>query len=242
MGAGLTTQTLGPPDLPRARDQHRAYVAALEREGVRVRTLPARADLPDSHFVEDAAVLHRGVAILTRPGAAARRPEVEAIRPALEREMEVRDLGTDPEARLDGGDVLIAGRHAVIGVSERTNRAGARALADRLREVDAGLRVHLVLFGGVLHLKSGITALRPEAYLGQPAIRLGSGLPAPVHWLPAAEGYAANVLPVNDSLFVLAGSPTAHALAARYAPRVVTLDLGEFRKMDGSLTCLSLLW
>ena len=63
-----------------------------------------------------------------------------------------------------------------------------------------------------------------------------------MHWLPTAEGFAANVLPVNDTLFVLEGSPTVRALAARYAPRVVPLDLSEFRKMDGSLTCLSLLW
>jgi dimethylargininase len=242
MGEGLTTQTLGRPDVEKATAQHRAYVDALGRVGVKVRCLPPVSELPDSHFVEDTAILHRGVAILTRPGAESRRAEVDRIRPVMEREMEVRTLGPDRDARLDGGDVLLAGRHALIGISERTNRAGARLLAHRLREIDPELRVHLVPFDGPLHLKSGLTALRPDAYLGQPAIHLRSALPAPVHWLPSSEGYAANVLPVNDTLFVLAGSPTVRALATRYARRVVPLDLSEFRKMDGSLTCLSLLW
>jgi len=242
MAEGLTTQSFSRPDAARAERQHRAYVTALQREGVKVRELPSIAELPDSHFVEDTAVVHRGVAILTRPGAESRRAEVDRIRPELERALEVRELGSDPDATLDGGDVLLAGPHALIGISERTNRAGARQLAERLREVDPGLVVHLVPFDGLLHLKSGVTALRPGAYVGDPAIRLGSELPAPVHWLPPSEGFAANVLPVNDALFVLAGSPAVLALAREHADRVVPLDLSEFRKMDGSLTCLSLLW
>jgi dimethylargininase len=242
MGAGLTTQALGEPDFEKAAGQHRAYVEALEEAGVTVRRLPPEPSLPDSHFVEDTAVIHRGVAILTRPGAGTRRAEVDRIRPVLERELEVVDLGPASDATLDGGDVLIAGRHVLIGVSKRTNPAGADGLAQRLREVDPGLRIDSVPFEGVLHLKSGVTALRPDAYVGDPAIRLARKPPAPVHWLPPAEGYAANVLPVNDTLFVLAGSPAVRSLADRYCARVVPLDLSEFRKMDGSLTCLSLLW
>ncbi|MGI0072157.1 MAG: dimethylarginine dimethylaminohydrolase family protein [Thermoplasmata archaeon] len=242
MGEGLTTRALGFPDLETARAQHRAYTEALEREGLRVRRLPSAPSFPDSQFVEDTAVLHGGVAILTRPGAQPRRAEVELIRPVLEREMEVRELGPDPDATLDGGDVLIAGRHAMIGISKRTNRAGGRLLAERLREVDPGLDVRLVPFDGPLHLKSGLTALRPDVYVMDPALRLRAELPAPVRTLPATEGYAANVLPINDALFVLAGSPTIVELGRAHAERAVPLDLSEFRKMDGSLTCLSLLW
>ncbi len=242
MGEGLTTQALGRPDVERAAAQHRQYVDALRAEGVEVHRLPALPSLPDSPFVEDTAVLHRGVAVLTRPGAAARRPEVDAVRPALEREMEVQELGGPVDATLDAGDVLLAGRNLLIGISTRTNRGGAEALAHRLRAVDPELRAHVVPFSGLLHFKSGVTALRPDALVGDPRIQLGASLPAPVHWLPAAEGFAANVLPVNEALFVLAGSPAVASLAHRYAAKVVPLDLSEFRKMDGSLTCLSLLW
>lgn len=242
MADGLTTQSLGRPDLALALAQHRAYVQALEQEGLRVRRLPALPELPDSHFVEDTVVVHRGVALLTRPGAERRREEVAQIRSAFEGVLEVRELGGGPEATVDGGDVLLDGACALIGISERTNREGATQLAERLRAIDPGLPVHLVPFSGPLHLKSGLTALRPGVYVTDPHLRLEAELPGLAHELPASEGFAANVLPVNDTLFVLERSPAVRELAARYAPRVVPLDLSEFRKMDGSLTCLSVLW
>ena len=243
MHRGLTTQALGRPDLGIARSQHAEYVRALRSLGVEVTELAGADDLPDGHFVEDTAVIHRGTAILTRPGAAERQPEVERVRPHLEKQLVVRELGGGPEARVDGGDVLIAGREAWIGIGERTNREGGERMADHLRSLDPQLTVCLVPFRGLLHFKSGITALRPGCYVGDPQIHIDPPSKiGPVHWLPAAEGYGANVLPLNGAVIVSAVSPAVRAMAEAEVGKVIPLDMGEFRKMDGALTCLSLLW
>jgi len=243
MGRGLTTQNLGQPDLSIARREHAEYVRVLRSLGVDVIVLESADDLPDSHFVEDTAVIHRGTAILTRPGTAERQPEVERIRPHLERLLTVRELGGGPEARVDGGDVLIAGREALIGIGPRTNREGAERMAGHLRSLDPQLRVRLVPFRGLLHFKSGITAVRPGYYVGDPQIRLDAeSNVGPVHWLPTAEGYGANVLPLNGAVLVSALSPAVRAIAEAEVGKAVPLEMSEFRKMDGALTCLSLLW
>jgi dimethylargininase len=243
MDRGLTTQNLGRPDLSTARREHAEYVRVLRSLGVDVTVLESADDLPDSHFVEDTAVIHRGTAILTRPGAAERQAEVERIRPHLEKHLAVRELGGSPGARVDGGDVLVAGRQALIGIGARTNREGAERMADHLRSLDPQLTVHLVPFRGLLHFKSGITAVRPGCYVGDPRIQLEAGSKiGPVHWLPASEGYGANVLPLNGAVLVSSSSPAVRAIAETEVGKVVPLDMGEFRKMDGALTCLSLLW
>jgi dimethylargininase len=240
---GLTTQNLGRPDWTLARRQHREYVRALESLGIRVTTLDAISELPDSHFVEDVAVLHRGTAILTAPAAPERRAEVERIRPVLAERMPTVELGGDGSAHLDGGDVLISGSRVFVGLGSRTNRAGAERLRERLREIDAALSVHFVPFRGLLHFKSGVTDLRPGLFVGDPRIELETPLPAEsVRWLPREQGYGANVLAVNDAALVASSCPAARALAKSEVDRVISLDLSEFRKVDGSLTCLSLLW
>jgi len=243
MGRGLTTQHLGVPDLIAARREHAEYVAVLRSLGVEVTVLESADDLPDSHFVEDTAVIHRGTAVLTRPGAPERQSEVERIRPHLERHLAVRELGGRREARVDGGDVLIAGHEAWIGIGARTNREGAEQMADHLRAVDPRLSVRLIPFRGLLHFKSGITAVHPGCYVGDPQIQLETERKVePVHWLPASEGYGANVLPLNGAVLVASSSPAVRAFAEAEVEKVVPLDMGEFRKMDGALTCLSLLW
>ncbi len=243
MGRGLTTQDLGRPNVALARKQHRAYVEALESAGVRITVLGGIPELSDSHFVEDTAVLHQSSAILTSPGVPERRAEVERIRPVLAERMSVRDLGSVQGARLDGGDVLVADNLALIGIGERTNRLGAECLRQRLIETDPTLRVEMVPFRGLLHFKSGITAIAPSVFVGDPHIQLGVDLPGvKINWLPPEEGYGANVLPINDAVLVSASSPAVREMVQRRGGTAVPLDLSEFRKMDGALTCLSLLW
>ena len=243
MSRGLTTQTLGLPDLNTARKEHAEYVETLRSLGVDVTVLESANDLPDSHFVEDTAVIHQGTAILTRPGASERQPEVERIRPHLERHLAVRELGGSSEAHVDGGDVLIAGREALIGVGARTNQEGADRMAHHLRSLDPELKIRLVPFRGVLHFKSAITAVRPGRYVGDPQIQFDTASKvAPAWWLPRTEGYGANVLPLNGAVLVSATSPAVRVIAEAEVGRVIPLDMGEFRKMDGALTCLSLLW
>jgi len=118
-----------PIDIELARAQHRVYEAALRGEGCRVRTLPAEADLPDSVFVEDTAVVLDELAVITRPGAESRRPETAAVAAVL---AEYRPLVTiTAPGTMDGGDVLVIGRTAFVGATVRTNGRRSTSCAPR---------------------------------------------------------------------------------------------------------------
>ena len=243
LGRGLTTQNLGLPDIDLALEQHAAYVSALKQLGLDVTILDADEDYPDSVFVEDVAILYGGVAILTRPGAPSRSGEVESMREVLSERMPIVELGDSESVELDGGDVLFCGKRVLVGLGLRTNEEGLRRLRQRLLEIDPELAVEGVPFSGVLHLKSGLTALRPDVLVYNPICQLDTQFPfARMVTLPPEQGYAANVLPINDSILVIKGYPAVASAAREYYQRVIELGMSEFRKMDGSLTCLSLLW
>jgi dimethylargininase len=243
--AGLTTAELGPPEVALARAQHAAYVRALETCGVAVTRLPADEAHPDSTFVEDTAlVTPRGV-LLTRPGAESRRGEVAAIGRAM--------AGFFPEAEtetihapgtLDAGDVCEADGHFFIGLSARTNADGAAQLARWLaRHGFTSAMVELDVNCGLLHLKSGLAYLGSHRLLAVPAL---AAHPALAGWevvlSPPGEDYAANCVCVNDAALVPAGFSKTVALLRTAGLRAVELDVSEFRKMDGGLSCLSLRW
>jgi dimethylargininase len=238
---GLTTVDLGRPDHERALSQHAAYCEALEQCGLALTRLPADLRHPDSTFVEDTAVLTARGAILSRPGALSRSGEAEAMRGTLSKfypELaEISAPGT-----LDGGDVCEAGDHFFIGVSERTNEEGARQLAALLAGIGftAGV-VDIRGIPGILHLKSGIacpaegTIVAIDALAGHPAFRSHAIVP-----VPSAEGYAANCVRVNDRLLFAAGHPLLAASLRRMGFDLLVLEMSEFEKMDGGLSCLSL--
>jgi len=238
---GLTTAGLGAPDLSLALSQHAAYVTALERLGVRVTALPPDAAFPDSTFVEDTAVVTAQGAILARPGAPSRAGEVAAIQEALVARVGDVAAITSP-GTLDGGDICQADRTFFIGLSHRTNEEGARQLADWLgRAGYISIVVDIRGNGALLHLKSGIAWLGgrelvvAEALADHPAL-------AGYHRIvvPTEETYAANCVRVNDAVLIASGHPAVAAQVAALGHRVVTLDMSEFRKMDGGLSCLSL--
>jgi len=242
MAQGITTQA-EPVDVELARYQHQLYIETLQELGISVTKLDPEEAYPDSHFVEDAAIIHQNKAVMTRPGAEARRGEVACLLPALTQHMPVTDLGGDDNALVDGGDVLFMGRHVFIGISDRTTESGAARLKMRLQEIEPDLQVHNIAFDGVLHLKSGLTALGPDLLVGHPGMRLKQPLPAgKIVWLPEDEGYAANMLVVNHAALYFAECPAAGEVARAAGLRPIGMDMSEFRKMDGSFTCLSLLW
>lgn len=238
---GLTTADLGPPDLSLATAQHEAYVAALLECGLAVTWLPAAPEFPDSTFVEDTAVLTPRGAILTRPGAASRAGETAAIVSALEpffpRRKEIEAPGT-----LDGGDVCEAGEHVFIGRSERTNDEGARQLAVHLAE--EGYAVAVVDIRGVpgiLHLKGGVSALDAGRLAIVPALRDHPAFRShELLTVAPEEAYAANAVRVNDRVLVAAGFPRFEEAIRRLGLDPLPLEMSEFRKMDGGLSCLSL--
>lgn len=241
--AGITSSGLGPPDLALALEQHEDYCRALKRLGLSLVRLAPAPHLPDSTFVEDTAVVTAGRAILTRPGAPSRAGEVAAVRPALEEWFmdldEIHAPGT-----VDGGDVCEAGAHFFLGLSHRSNDEGVAQLSEWLARLGLGSSVIDIRgIPGLLHLKTGLSWLGDRRML---AIGELAGHEALAGWtvvpVPMGEEYAANCIRVNDALLVARGFPATAVGLAGLGYDVVALDVSEYRKMDGGLSCLSVRW
>jgi dimethylargininase len=238
---GLTTVDLGVPRFELVLEQHARYCETLRDCGLAVTTLAADPGHPDSTFVEDTAVLTDRGAILLRPGAASRVGETEAIRETIERFFcalpEIEAPGT-----VDGGDICEAGEHFFIGLSNRTNDEGARQLANHLAKLGyTSSVVDVRALKNILHLKSGIS------YLGENTIVVIEEM---AYWevfqkyepvvVSVEESYAANCVRVNQRVLVAQGYPKMQMDLERRGFKTIALDMSEFRKMDGGLSCLSL--
>jgi dimethylargininase len=238
---GLTSVPLGTPSLALALEQHAAYVAALERCGLKIIALDADDAYPDSTFVEDTTVIAGSRALLTRPGAASRLGESAAIRATVARYFSDLEEMSAP-GTLDGGDVCEAEDRAYIGLSARTNRAGAEQLAAFLER--SGVNASFVDMTGItsiLHLKSGMSYAGDGIFVAidelLPRLDLSG---ARVLHVPPGEEYGANCVRVNDCVLVAAGYPALEALLRSCGLSPVALEMSEYRKMDGGLSCLSL--
>jgi len=234
---GLTTVDLGVPDHALACAQFDQYVTALEALGLAVTVLDPLPGYPDAHFVEDTAVVTPEMAVITLPGAPERQGEQVSIAEAL---AEHRSLAAiEPPGTLDGGDVLQIGSHFLVGISDRTNAAGAQQLGAVL-EVH-GYSWQAVPVGAGLHFKSSVNLVGPDTLLVTRAFsgreELGSYKKIIV---PDDEQYAANTLMVNGRLIMPLGYPQTRDLLDKLDVPVTELDTSEFRRMDGGLTCLSL--
>jgi dimethylargininase len=241
--AGLTTSGLGPPDLALALEQHEAYCRTLERLGLSLTRLPPDAAFPDSTFVEDAAIVTARGAMLTRPGAPSRAGEVAALGAALGRWFPELEAITAP-GTVDGGDVCEAGPHFFIRLSARTNGEGAAQLAAWLEQHGFGSSlIDIRRMSGLLHLKTGLSWLGGRRLLATHEV---AGHEALGGWevvrVPAGEEYAANCVRVNDAVLIAQGYPATAALLGGLGYEVVALEMSEYRKMDGGLSCLSVRW
>jgi len=226
-----------PPSFARLLAQHQAYVAALERLGLAVEQLPALPALPDAYFVEDAAVVVPELAVLTRPGAASRRPEVAAIEAPLAARRPLARI--EAPGLLDGGDVLVAGREIYVGLSARTNLAGARALAELLEP--HAYRVTTIPVAAGLHLKSSVNLVAPGLVAATAAFAEFDALARCERIVVADdEAAGANLVRIRDHVLVAAGYPELHARLRERGFELVVLDMSEVEKLDGGLSCLSL--
>jgi dimethylargininase len=237
---GLTSVSLGVPDYARALRQHEAYCAALVRCGLELVRLDADERYPDSTFVEDVAIITQRGATLTRPGASSRTGEVAKVREALGRFYAALNCIQYP-GTLDGGDVCEAGEHFFIGISARTNQSGAQQLAEFLRSLHyTSSFIDIRNVKEILHLKSGL------AHLGGDQIVVIEQLAQRPEFrsyelivVNQQEHYAANCVRVNDYILVAAGYPELETRLGKLG-HTVTLEMTEFEKMDGGLSCLSL--
>ena len=234
----LTHLAREPIDPVRAAEQHSAYEQALRRLGCRVERLPDRPKLPDSVFVEDAAVVFDGIAIVARPGAESRRDEVTSVATALKAYC---DLGfIEAPGTLDGGDVLVVGRRVYVGASGRTNPDAARQLATLLAPYDYA--VVTVPVRGCLHLKSAATLADDHTLILNPDwVDPAAFADAQVIDVDALEPMAANVLRVGDVTLCATASPRTRARLEARGIRTEALDVTEIAKAEGALTCCSLI-
>jgi dimethylargininase len=225
-----------PVDVGRALTEHAGYVAALEARGWATVPVDPADDCPDAVFVEDTVVVVDDLAVLTRPGADTRRGEIggteKAVRSLGLRVERIEDPGT-----LDGGDVLQVGRTVYVGRGGRTDGEGIRQLRRLLEPLD---RVVVpVPLAAVLHLKSAVTALPDGTLLGWPPLLDAAGLPS-MRVPPEEPG--SHVVPLGGGALLLAASaPRTAEWLTDLGFDVVPVEVGEFEKLEGCVTCLSVL-
>ncbi len=226
-----------PIDFPLAQQQHARYVQALRDAGARIVEVPVAPALPDSVFIEDTALVLGSLAVIARSGAESRRPETAAVAAVLSNYCEL--VYPPPEVEFDGGDILTIRQTVYVGRSKRTNQAALDYLATLLRARDHELVP--VPVAECLHLKSGVTYLGRETVLINP------------QWIPRElfAGYAqveidplepgASALPIGQHLLMSSSYPrTAQRVQSQgFTPHL--LDLSEFHRAEGGLTCMSIL-
>lgn len=233
---GIVTHIEASPiDLERARQQWTDYVDAWRSLGWSVAPVAARDDLPDSVFIEDAVVVFGGVAVITRPGADARKPETEAAEDAAA-EQGLAVVHITWPGTLDGGDVLKVGSTVYVGHGGRTNTEGIRQLAEIVGPL--GYAVVAVPTTKALHLKSAVTALPDGTIIGyEPIVDHPEMFP---NFLAVPEEQGAHVVRVDDSTVVMSSrAPKTAELFRARGLTVVAVDIEEFEKLEGCVTCLS---
>ncbi|MGB2954527.1 MAG: arginine deiminase family protein [Anaerolineales bacterium] len=235
---GLTTANLGIPDYEKALAQHTDYIEALEKSGLEVLVLGPDEQFPDSTFVEDVALLTKNCAIITNPGAPSRKGETAAIKDVLKgfyvNIEEVLAPGT-----VEGGDIMMVGSHFYIGLSERTNVNGAEQVIRFLENY--GLSGSMVELEETLHLKTGV------AYLEQNNLAASGEFLKKEEFqdfnlieIAEDESYASNCVWVNDRVLIPQGYPKARESIIRAGYTIIEVEVSEFQKLDGGLSCLSL--
>ncbi|WP_339132686.1 dimethylargininase [Streptomyces sp. f51] len=222
-------------DVDLAAEQWEAYTEALRTHGWETVEVDPADDCPDSVFVEDAVVVFRNVALITRPGAETRRAETPGVEEAVARLGCSVNWIWDP-GTLDGGDVLKVGDTIYVGRSGRTNAAGVQQLRAVFEPL--GARVVAVPVSKVLHLKSAVTALPDGTVIGhEPLVDTPSLFP---RFLAVPEESGAHVVLLGGGKVLMAASaPKTAELLADLGHEPVVVDIGEFEKLEGCVTCLS---
>ena len=235
---GLSSAGLGQPDYELALIQHANYIKALQDCGLEVIILPVDENFPDSTFVEDIALLTNKCAIITNPGAPSRKGETDGLKSILadyyDNIEEIKDPGT-----VEAGDIMMVGDHFYIGLSERTNQDGAQQIIGLLNKY--GLSGSMVTLDKVLHLKTGLAYLENNKlvacgeFLSKKEFQKFNILE-----IDEDESYAANCIWVNGKVLVPEGYPKALKTIQDAGYETIVVDVSEFRKLDGGLSCLSL--
>lgn len=235
---GLTSAGLGLPDYDLALDQHAEYIRALEACGLDVLVLPADEGHPDSTFIEDVALLTGKCAIIMNPGVASRKEEPADMRTVLMDYFsyihEVRDPGT-----AEAGDIMMVGTHFYIGLSARTNERGVRQVIGYLEQ--HGYSGSVITLKNVLHLKTGLAYLERNNLVASGEFVSNEAFQQfNILTIDSDESYAANCIWVNNRVLVPTGFPKTRKAIEDAGYLITEINVSEFQKLDGGLSCLSL--
>jgi dimethylargininase len=235
----LTYRSREEVNYEKATSQLESYVELLRRWDVDLMPVAASDSYPDCCFVQDTAVVLDEVCVIASMGASTRLGEVSEVEKLLAPFRKVRRIFAP--ATLDGGDVVQFGKRLFVGLSTRTNARGIAALASIVEAF--GYTVVPVSVNGGLHLTTGCGIVNDETVLLNP------------RWLDASafkglrqlhvseeEPWAANTIRVEDAVCLESEAPSTMDLVGPYAGSIDTLDISEFRKAEGSLSCLSLIF
>ena len=228
-----------PIDMERARAQHHAYETLLAKLGAKVTSLPEEAELPDSMFVEDPAIILDEVAVICPLGTETRRKEAPSIAAALAKYRKLSHVKLP--GTLEGGDVLRVGKKIFVGVTKRSNPEGIRQLAVIVSA--HGYELTAVPVTGCLHLKSAVTYLGKNTLLGNRAWFDWQRLEG-FDWVDVhpAEPHAGNALQIGESVVFPASFPRTAATIKEKGFRLELIDITELQKAESGLTCSSLLF
>jgi len=235
---GISSSNLTKPDFQQAIHQHQNYIESLKKCKVEVTILEADEQFPDSVFVEDTAVLTEKCAIITNPGVFSRKGEEKSIKNILKKIFSnVENI--KPPGNLEGGDVMEVDNHFYIGISGRTNPEGARQLINILGKY--GYSASQVLLANILHLKTGLSYLENNNLLITGELKNQSTFNKfNKIVVDESESYATNSIWVNETVLVPDGHKKTAETIKNAGYRVIEVDVSEFQKLDGGLSCLSL--
>ncbi len=239
---GLTPGNFGMADVNLAREQHRKYKETLEKLGLEITRLPKENAFPDSCFVEDPAIVTERVAILNNLGAPTRKGEAALILPALQKIYGTHIERIEAPGTVEGGDICEAGNHFFIGLSRRTNEEGAYQLAKILEKYGyTSSIISIRSFPNILHLKTGLTYLGDKLMICHSLIANDCGLDDYRKLIVKdEEEYASNCILVNGTVIMPKGFDDAIRQVKEAGYNVAELEMSEFMKQDGGLSCLSL--
>ena len=227
-----------PIDVQVAQSQHHEYVQALKELGCAVLELPAEKDLPDSVFVEDAAVVLPDVALITQPGADSRKPETESVAQALRPYREL--VFIQSPGSVDGGDVLVLGKDIFVGLSTRSNQAAIDQMNQKLGKY--GYRAQGVEMHDCLHLKTAVTRVDEKTLLiNRKWVDVENFEGFDLIDVDESEPFAANCLPVGDSIIFPVAFPNTSAKLTTRGYKIKPVIVDELAKAEGAVTCCSLI-
>ena len=235
---GISNANLGTPVHKKAVAQHEKYVEALINCGLSVTVLEADNDFPDSTFVEDTALLTPHCAIIANPGAKSRKEEIKKMEEVLNEFYSKIEYIKEPDT-VEPGDIMMVGSHFYIGLSKRTNKSGAEKIISILEKY--GMTGSIISVEKMLHLKTGMSYLEHNNLVVAGEFIENMELQKfNLIKVDPDEMYAGNCIWVNDKVLVPSGFPKIRKKIEDTGYETIALDMSEFRKLDGGLSCLSL--